>query len=52
MKYYQPEFDGKIWEEQGFFSFMVYISKNRAQEDFPDHKKLNIRMTKLKIRLL
>jgi hypothetical protein len=35
MRYYQPEYNQEIWEQAGFFSFMVYKSKQIAQKDFP-----------------
>jgi hypothetical protein len=35
MTYYQPEYDKKAWGKREFFSFMVYLSKKQAQENFP-----------------
>jgi hypothetical protein len=40
MTYYQPENNEEIWEEEGFYSFMVNLSKKQARTDFPTLKIL------------
>ena len=34
--YYQPEYNETIWRKRNFSSFMVFSSKKKAQEEFPE----------------
>ena len=35
IKYYQPEYNEDIWEENGFHSWFIFNSKEVAQSAFP-----------------
>ena len=38
LKCYQPEYNEKIWDKEGFFSWFVFSNKSIAEEAFPKLK--------------
>jgi hypothetical protein len=42
MKYYQPEYNEKVWDEKDFHSWFIFHDKKRAEEAFPGIKILEL----------